>query len=328
LTVQNDDETRLKIGAVSRLTGLSVHTVRKWEERYGAVTPIRTERGQRLYSLEDVRRLALIRRLTQAGLPLNDIGSASTARLERTADSMAPAADDSLVAQSPPKNVRAVVMGDTLPAQLNNAKGVAGLLRIVASGDTLASVTAVLGERVADALICELPSVHGSSWSEVEAALTACRLKTAVVVYGFGSSASLNALRRPNVALMRAPIDPGNLQRTVFGLISEAGGLASDDASQDSVSQEEHVPAPRFSRKAIARVVTTSPAMQCECPHHIASLLFGLRAFEDYCERCENDNPDDAALHRYLKVTAGISRAAFEEALARVAEAEGIRLES
>jgi len=67
--------------------------------------------------------------------------------------------------------------------------------------------------------------------------------------------------------------------------------------------------------------------VRCECPHHIAELLFSLSAFEEYSERCENDNPDDAALHGYLKVTAGSARAAFEEALARVAEAEGIRLD-
>ena len=35
------DDANLKIGAVARLTGLSVHTLRKWEDRYGAVEPRR-----------------------------------------------------------------------------------------------------------------------------------------------------------------------------------------------------------------------------------------------------------------------------------------------
>lgn len=328
MTSQHDDETRLKIGAVSRLTGLSVHTVRKWEERYGAVTPVRTERGQRLYSREDVRRLALIRRLTQAGLPLNDIASAATSRLERTAESIVPAAEDSFVARAQVKSVRSVILGDALPAQLASAKGLLSSLRIVGSADAPAKLAADLGERVADVLICELPSVHGASWLEVEAAMKSCRVSMAVVVYGFGSSASLSAFRRPNIALMRAPVDPGNLQRTVLGLMFELGEPVSDTSADAEASEDDQVPEPRFSRKAIARAVTKSPTMQCECPHHVAGLLFSLRAFEEYSEQCENDNPDDAALHRYLKVTAGISRAAFEEALARVAEAEGISLEN
>ena len=32
-------DTRLKIGAVANSVGVSVHTIRKWEERYGAVNP-------------------------------------------------------------------------------------------------------------------------------------------------------------------------------------------------------------------------------------------------------------------------------------------------
>jgi len=51
-----------KIGTVSRLTGVSAHTLRKWESRYKAVVPGRTERGQRLYSRDDVERLSLIGR--------------------------------------------------------------------------------------------------------------------------------------------------------------------------------------------------------------------------------------------------------------------------
>ena len=328
MTLDHDDETRLKIGAVSRLTGLSVHTVRKWEERYGAVTPIRTARGQRLYSREDVRRLALIRRLTQAGLPLNDIAGAPTSRLERTAGSMAPETRDALVPAAPLRSVRVVVVGDALPAQLDNAGHTAGALRVVATENSLAAASTALGELDAELLICELSTVRGNSFEEVSEAMTACRVKAAVVVYGFGMSTHLSTLRRVNIALMRAPVDSGNLQRTALGLMLELGLSVGGQPLGAREPEVEDIPEPRFSRKAIARAVKSSPSIQCECPHHIADLLFSLRSFEDYSEQCETDHPDDAALHRYLKVTAGISRAAFEEALARVADAEGITLES
>ena len=325
--MHNDDETRLKIGAVSRLTGLSVHTVRKWEERYGAVTPIRTERGQRLYSRDDVRRLALIRQLTQAGLPLNDIAGAPISRLERTADSMAPAREDGFANGMQVKSVRAVVVGDALPTQLAVSSAVTPALRIVASGDSAAAAAAELGERSADMLLCELPTVQPSSLAEVQSAAATCRVRATVVIYGFGSSAALSELRQPNIALMRAPVDLGNLQRTALGLMLELGASVSPGDAAEGAPQDPEVPEPRFSRKVIAKVVTQSPAMQCECPHHIAGLLFSLRAFEDYSAQCETANPDDATLHRYLKITAGVSRAAFEEALARVAEAEGMKLQ-
>ena len=48
IAMQNSDlhqDGTLKIGAVSRLTGLSTHTLRKWESRYGVVDPGRSNGG-------------------------------------------------------------------------------------------------------------------------------------------------------------------------------------------------------------------------------------------------------------------------------------------
>ena len=48
------------IRAVSRLTGIAIDTLRAWERRHGAVTPVRDDRG-RMYSDADVARLRLLR---------------------------------------------------------------------------------------------------------------------------------------------------------------------------------------------------------------------------------------------------------------------------
>jgi DNA-binding transcriptional MerR regulator len=50
---------RYPIRAVARLTGLGIDTLRAWERRHNAVTPVRDERG-RLYSGADVKRLQLL----------------------------------------------------------------------------------------------------------------------------------------------------------------------------------------------------------------------------------------------------------------------------
>jgi|GEM_PF-416265 len=55
------------IGAVSRMTGVAVATIRNWEERYEGVVPGRSAGGQRLYSRNEVDRLQLIRGLIDAG---------------------------------------------------------------------------------------------------------------------------------------------------------------------------------------------------------------------------------------------------------------------
>ena len=72
-----DASSRFKIGAVARLAGVSVHTISKWEERYGAVEPERTEGGGRVYTRHDMERLVLIKKLADAGHALRDLASLS-----------------------------------------------------------------------------------------------------------------------------------------------------------------------------------------------------------------------------------------------------------
>lgn len=57
----------LSITAVERETGLSKDTLRVWEKRYGFPRPLRDTADDRLYPLEQVQRLQLIRRLLDAG---------------------------------------------------------------------------------------------------------------------------------------------------------------------------------------------------------------------------------------------------------------------
>ncbi|MFC1556928.1 MerR family transcriptional regulator [candidate division KSB1 bacterium] len=61
------------IKAAAQLTGLNHHILRKWEQRYGAVTPERTETNRRLYSGSDIERLRFLKAATEQG---QSIGSA------------------------------------------------------------------------------------------------------------------------------------------------------------------------------------------------------------------------------------------------------------
>ena len=54
-------EPGLNIAALSRRTGVPAHTLRKWEQRYGALQPTRTAGGQRRYTEVDVARVRWLR---------------------------------------------------------------------------------------------------------------------------------------------------------------------------------------------------------------------------------------------------------------------------
>lgn len=80
MSERNGAEPRYPVRAVMARTGLTADVLRAWERRYGAVHPQRTAGGQRLYAEEDVARLVLLRRATQAGHSIGEV-----ARLDRHA---------------------------------------------------------------------------------------------------------------------------------------------------------------------------------------------------------------------------------------------------
>jgi methanogenic corrinoid protein MtbC1 len=74
---------RYPVRLVAVRTGLTPHVLRAWERRYRAVSPVRTEGGQRLYSDLDIERLRLLRRLTDRGHAIRRIAPLPIAELAR-----------------------------------------------------------------------------------------------------------------------------------------------------------------------------------------------------------------------------------------------------
>lgn len=56
---------------VSELTGIPAVTIRAWENRYGALDPERTGKGQRLYTEEDVKDLLWLKEQTERGIAIS-----------------------------------------------------------------------------------------------------------------------------------------------------------------------------------------------------------------------------------------------------------------
>jgi len=75
------------IGFVATRTGLSPHVIRVWELRYKAIIPSRTDTNRRLYSDEDVERLILLRKGTDAGHKISQLSKLPLDRLRAIAGS-------------------------------------------------------------------------------------------------------------------------------------------------------------------------------------------------------------------------------------------------
>lgn len=66
---------------VAQRTNLTPHAIRAWEKRYQAVVPQRSPKNHRLYSEDDVQRLQLLKKITDAGHNISQVASMNASEL-------------------------------------------------------------------------------------------------------------------------------------------------------------------------------------------------------------------------------------------------------
>jgi methanogenic corrinoid protein MtbC1 len=138
----------LSIAAVERDTGLSKDTLRVWERRYGFPAPARDATGERAYTVDQLEKLRLIKRLMDAGhrpgrvvlLPYADLLALGGSTLAAPPAETPPAAPDV-------QRVLALVRAHdpvALRAELARALSRQGVMRFVT--DLVAPLNAAVGE--------------------------------------------------------------------------------------------------------------------------------------------------------------------------------------
>lgn len=81
IIVEDMAEDHYSIQLAARLTGLTSHVIRIWEQRYRVVEPRRTPSNHRLYSQQDIERLTLLRDVTRAGHNIGQVAGLTSAKL-------------------------------------------------------------------------------------------------------------------------------------------------------------------------------------------------------------------------------------------------------
>ena len=111
LNSMQESKRLFRIGTVSKLTGLTVHNIRVWEKRYGAIHPVRSSGGDRLYAARDIERLKLIKQLRKAGLPLSTLSAMPTQGLQNMLSETKPPVGTPPPEHSPTHAIPSQVLG-------------------------------------------------------------------------------------------------------------------------------------------------------------------------------------------------------------------------
>lgn len=309
-----------RIGAVSRLTGIPAVTIRIWERRYNVVEPDRSEGRNRLYTREDISRLALIKQLVNAGNAISTVANLSLGQLQERLE--AHTRHNLNPTDMSAQHRRIAILGDAFASRIMpSTAALEGIDVVVVERDPQQFMAKVAGLEP-DVIIVEYPAVYEETVAEVQALLAQSGAGQALVIYGFGSQKTVRQLDSPGILPLRAPVDFPELKHLILGSREKPAEQQSD---LNSATLTASIPPRRFDNDSLARIATTSTAVQCECPHHLVELVVSLVAFEGYSAECKNRNPEDAIVHSYLWSVSARARAAMEEALAQVVELEGLK---
>lgn len=321
-----------EISAVSRLTGISAHALRVWERRYGVVEPVRSDSQRRLYDQTDIRRLTLLKTLTDHGSPISSVARLSLEELEDRV-ARAPYAAPLATAHVTRPRCRVLAIGNWVKRTVAEAAMQSPLLEVVDYLDDFPPYKEMPERGSVDLLIVERATLFPEELKLVREWMNRLGARRSIVIYHFAAERDLSPNDLQMITALRAPVESNELVLACLAdleIARQSGHPARkfpEDTPDQSVGLDgEEAPPRRFSDSQLAQLSQLTSTVKCDCPQHLAVILANLNAFERYSALCESRNEADAALHAHLYRTTAQARVSMEEALARLLDAEGIAL--
>lgn len=332
-------------GAVARLAGMPVSTLRIWEQRYKAVAPTTAPTGHRQYTADDVERVVLLRQLTQHGHAIGSLAALGIEQLRELSHTHK-AASTAATASEPQLNtaLRIVVVGRAMARRLERPavrqiwSAAPELVAVFDSLEEAAQAGAFLEHQPIDVLLWNAPGLQADALPALKGVQKAWGARHLAVPYRFAGAAARDAMVSGGASVVREPSDDAALVAWLCSLVPAVGHNAQGRAPARNVSSSDPwspdalgmtagpAPARRFDDATLTEFAGLSSVVGCECPSHVAELLMQIGSFERYSASCASRSPADAELHAYLQRVAGAARILFEAALERVATAEGLAL--
>lgn len=297
-----------RAGVAARLAGLSAETLRVWERRYGVSDTRRSPRGHRLYTADQVRRLGMLKQLVDQGHAIGVLVALSPAELEELV-----AGPTSAVRADAP--IKVAVIGGALYRRIVSSAQEEQRISIQANCGKLDDSASLPTDAGVEVLLVEMSELDESAIPGILAAWKSCGAMAVVVLYRFCSSATIRALRAQGCLAARVPAEVGEL-----ALLCRSA-LAGERLP---ATAQPEAPPLRFDEELLSSLISRGSGIVCECPRHLADLLMMVGSFERYSAQCASRNEQDARLHKSLERAAGHARAILEDAMDRLAHAEGL----
>jgi DNA-binding transcriptional MerR regulator len=318
-----------RIGAVAKLSGVPVTTLRVWEIRYAAFTPSKSDGQHRLYSQADVLKAGQLKQLSDAGHGISAIAHLDTASLRRLLLQQHPTATaTAMVGEPVPPGGRKVAMAVVGRAMASRVTAPQFTLQFLTHSievsdvfEDLAHAAQAASSEQPQILLIKVSTLNDNTRAQIENLVARQRILQTIVIYNYGQLVAVEALKVSGLLVRREPLSDPELSDLISSVL-----LVDAASSVGAFNPTALIPARKYSDATLRRVAGISTNVLCECPRHVAELIGQLANFEQYSQECLNNSTKDAHLHAYLRAVSGSARAMFERALEIVAVHEGISL--
>ena len=314
-----------RIGAVAKLAGVPVTTLRVWEIRYGAFTPTKSDGQHRLYSQADAFKAGQLKQLCDAGHGISAIANLDAASLSRLLVQQSSVAGTNMQSRSEGQKVAMAVVGNAMASRISSAKFTLKFLshsiQVTDVFEDLAEACLAVFNDQPKILLIKVNTLNDSARAQIESLVARHPIFQTIVVYNYGQEGVVEALKVLGMLVRREPMSDYDLSDLISSVLVVDASKSIGPSGPTAL-----IPARKYSDATLTRVAGISSSILCECPRHVAELIGQLASFEQYSQECLNNSTEDAHLHGYLRAVSGSARAMFERALEMVAVHEGISL--
>ncbi|WP_158657725.1 MerR family transcriptional regulator [Agarilytica rhodophyticola] len=316
----------LSIGTVSKLTGISVHTLRAWEKRHSVVSVVRSTTGRRLYHPDDVYRLRLLKRLTVSGHSIGNIAPLNDEQLEKMFD-LEDKSENHVAKVESVQAVDVCMYGERPLGSLNLKNTLEQSINIRLETSEIGELRETLSGKKRYSVVMIFDTVQKSQLKMLRQLKDSEPNHRYFLVFSFAQREMIDELNAMGFFLLRAPISYDHLfERVLERYRSDRQSGVKSSAVEKSV---EEIPPHKYTRRQLEKLSQTqaSSVNDCEYTNQIAELIRALTVFESHCQHCEAVNTQDSRLHNDVYKLTAQARDLMERSMSLVLKSENINLD-
>lgn len=303
------------IGAVAKLTGLTVHNLRVWEKRHSAIETDRSESGRRIYSEDALERLKLLKSCVDNGFTIGTIAAMSNQELREILDEFETAS----APDTKKTRLSVCLIGEGAIRSFDQMESDMFSTSDIQKHNNVEAFVAGYGGENIDLLYIEKASLTADETQKLAAFIKKVNAPYTLLMYRYSRQQDIAYLKTLGVKTLKAPFDKNGLKDLIESLLEAPQG-------EPMLTPMKQAPARTFSDYALNKAAAMTSSIECECPQHLSELIKSMVDFEAYSADCENKDKASADLHHHIYVRTAQARAILEDLLQSVLDQEGIDL--